>query len=132
MRRDYFEFEGKYYGVGTKVLLHVRFRYPKPCEVVFIGYEDGVYRFMQPNGIMIFVQLTPPSKIVEIIDAVEVQIDNGVHEFKSKRSCPMKWQIENAWIWYIIVMFCGAFCTDRWLIWIFATIYFILWANGIL
>lgn len=133
--QDYFIYDDKIYKYGTIVKIYV-LRDGKTAisePVIFEGctkkkdkkYETYIYRSiidltryekdMNPN----VAEILEPAGCTEIPDA------------KRRRRCPMKWQIENAWIWYIIVMFCGAFFYDRWKIWIFATVYFILWANGI-
>lgn len=132
MKRIYLEFEGQQYDVGTKVLMHS----------IWYGDHEAVFE-RGVEGILTFMPLTdqygkrsPYStstesftpervKIIKIIDPVPAGT-----VYVNARQRPMDWEIENAWIWYIIIMVGGVFFYDRWTIWICATLYFVLWKNG--
>ena len=130
MKASYLEFHGKCYVVGTRMLVNPGVG--NIGEAIFNGYKDGRYEFIDcANGRVFHTGLYPPAKILDIIEPVEVEYVASIYH-KSKRHQPMDWEIDNAWIWYIIIMIGGTFFYDRLLIWIFATIYFILWKNGFL
>jgi hypothetical protein len=46
------------------------------------------------------------------------------------RDKPPSWDVEVAWIWYIVIMFILTFFQARWLGWIATTIIFFGWKNG--
>jgi hypothetical protein len=48
------------------------------------------------------------------------------------RDKPPSWDVEVAWIWYIVIMAVGTIFKDRFLIWGFASAVFFLWKNGFL
>ena len=134
MKRIYLEFEGKQYDIGTKVFMHSIWY--GDHEAVFERGADDLLTFLpltdqygKRNPYSTSTESFSPDtvkiiKILEPVPAGTVYVDTRQH--------PMDWEIENAWIWYIIIMAGGAFFYDRWLIWIGATVYFILWKNGFL
>ena len=120
----YLEYNGKKYDVGTKVKVNTSW-YGEQIMVVRFGGVTGLELYNQNLSMPIRVGMA--SLIIEIVEPVEIQTPLPT---SSSRTPPAVTDV--GWVWYIIIMFGGLFFNDRWLIWIFATVYFILWINGFL
>ena len=48
------------------------------------------------------------------------------------RDKPPSWDVEVAWIWYIVIMAVAVIFKDRMMIWAFVSAVFFLWKNGFL
>ena len=120
----YLEYKGKKYDVGTKVKVNTSW-YGEQIMVVQFGGVTGLELYNHNLSIPIRVGMA--SVIIEIVEPVEVQMPLN---YSSGRTPPVVTDV--GWVWYIVIMFGGLFFDDRWMIWIFATVYFILWINGFL
>ena len=125
MNHKYLYFKGKYYDVGTKVL--IKTQWSGIQEATFVGW--GTWPFRGEKVSDSYYSWETEKYIVKIIEPVEVvlQPTNA-----NDRKRPPSWEIENGWIWYILIMLVGSIFNARWLIWIVATIYFFSWKNGFL
>ena len=123
MNQVYFEFEGKYYGIGTKVLLKTRY--------------DGIQEatFESCNGNSMFIgeyhwtnHKYNPIQVIKIIEPVEVFIEQSLQqETFNKNNYSSAGIVDFAWIWYVAIMLIGSIFEARMLLWIFATLYFFWW-----
>lgn len=137
---NFIRYNGKCYDVGTRMRFYnIPCGYQKqfggrPAEGVvekfimgdaYIRLTDGSVNAMPTgSGLVNFDKI-----IIEIIEPVYyVELEKT----KTNRNCPMPWEIEIGWIWYILIMLVGTIFKDRWLIYIVATAYFFLWKNGCL
>lgn len=146
MKYDRFEYQGKVYGIGTKVL--AKAMWGEPQEVVFVGWRDG-YGFH--GGEYISQRYVDPEKIIiKILEPVEIQDNNKLKVYNevcaedlsvhnaykfilavgSHRTHPQNTEeVFYGWIFYIFIMLVGIIFIDKWLIWIGVTVLFFLWRS---
>jgi hypothetical protein len=143
-RREYFTYKGVKYGIGTKVLLsdvgckrhYVSEKNKDKPHTFGFGYNNGlnVFNWIDTrgrkygwSGATIYdskvdeeIKAIVEPVYVELIPwqqkAVENMFDDEVYA-----------DIFGGVLIYIIVMIVGALFVERWLIWIFATVAFIIW-----
>ena len=125
---DYFEYNGKKYGVGTM------YRYKSSITGEYV-YD--IYWGNNSNGKYVFGQLGSnisgsgwdPKEFQENKDIEIIEVEKTNNRIsKGKPTSYVDTSI--GWIWYIIIMIVGAIFNDRFLIWIMTTIIFFLWKNG--
>jgi hypothetical protein len=127
MKYDRFEYQGKVYGIGTKVL--AKAMWSEPQEVVFVGWRDG-YGFHGERYLS--TRYADPEKIIiKILEPVEIKEDNEPKNSATfHKTHPQNTEeVFYGWIFYILVMIVGAIFIDRWLIWIGATLLFFSWRS---
>jgi hypothetical protein len=144
LTRKYMKYKGEYYDVGT--ICKIKGRDGKPKLVKFKGWHfnddrsnfelidknDGSYTLYDNYNrlgvneycLEIVMPVYPPK-----LEKIET---SGGKVGLPDRDKPPSWDIEVAWIWYIVVMVVAIIFKDRWLIWGFATAIFFLWKNGFL
>jgi hypothetical protein len=129
---EYFlRYKGQLYDVGTKI------RFAARCGLV---YEGTITKFV---GTWILVELVQgwtydisqyrdmDKVILEIIEPV--YYTGPVPQPHNPNINPPQYNdLFIGTVWYIVIMIAGLFFNDRWLIWIFASIYFFLWQIGII
>lgn len=131
----FIRYKGKCYDVGT------RLKFRASAWGYYQGIKEGVIeQFINTTALIratdgqyydcsTITDLWAKENIVEIINPVyyveKRPQGNG-------RRCPSDWQIEMGITWYIIIMVAGILFKERWLLWICATAYFLLWINGFL
>ena len=132
---DYFEFNGQKYYPGTKVRIR---------DDMLGGTYITTFQKRTPNsegrealyfraGRTFVADVDYAQKlIVEIIELPKNEESQNKHLYYPNKKPPMGWQIEVGWTWYLIIMVVGTLFKDRWIIYIFVTLYFFLWKNGIL
>ncbi len=139
LAKKYMKFKGEYYDVGT--IAKIKGRYG-PVLVRFVGWRHGdrgcfesiddkafgLYDTYNRAGVMdycleIIVPVKPNLQTTE-----EVSDGFGLPE----RDKPPSWDIEIAWVWYIIIMAVAFIFKERWMIWFFTTAVFFLWKKGFL
>jgi hypothetical protein len=132
LARVYMKYQGQYYDKGTRVKIKgprglvtatfVGWRYQgRGCFEADSGsYFDlyDTYNFAAANKFI--EEIIEP--VYPKLQPVTVRIDN--------RDKPPSWDVEVAWIWYIVIMFILMFFKARWLGWIAATVIFFGWKNG--
>lgn len=139
---NYFIYKGIAYGVGTKVLFteerDQRLCYKgargKPHTFV-AGWSNGEKRFQwQENddwrkGIFSIPYITnPDQEIKEIIEPVYANITPWQKQaINNMTSGKVHTDVFGGVLLYIDAMLVGVIFKDRWLIWIFGTIIFVIW-----
>lgn len=119
----YLEYNGKKYDVGTKVKVNT-YRYGEQIMTVRIGGVTGLE--LHNHNLSMPIRTGMANVISEIVEPIEVQTVSS-----KPSNGPSPGATDIGCIWYIIIMLGGAIFNDRWLIWIFATIIFVLWSKGI-
>jgi hypothetical protein len=137
----YMKFRGEYYDVGT--ICKIKGPYG-PRVVKFMGWhfdnnrwnfelvnkgEGGLYDRYDNAGVNMYC--------IEIIVPIKAQLQSVADQSGNnfglpERDKPPSWDIEVAWIWYIVIMAVATIFKDRFLIWGFTTAVFFLWKNGFL
>ena len=139
-KRDYFEYKGVKYGVGTLVLLkpeqYGSGRQIERCHGIakFVeGYESGYLKFqgLVPKGenpCWIGVRTSPDDRIEKILDPVPYEYkpawEKALENYK-KTSPALRPDIAPGTILYIAVMIVGAIFKDAIGIWILATFFYL-------
>lgn len=121
---QYLMHNGKKYDVGTKVKIKTHW-YGEQVMTLRLGGVTGLELYN--HNLSIPIRTCTANLIIEIVEPVEVQMPLN---YSSGRTPPVVTDV--GWVWYIIIMFGGLFFNDRCMIWIFATVYFVLWKNGFL
>ena len=121
----YLKYKGKLYDVGTRARINTarygeRIMTLKEGGVTGLQFDCDCYAFPVRCGM--------DNIIIEIVEPVEVKMP----EPPPTNNAPPEWDVEEGWVWYIIVMAFGEMFNDRLLIWICATVFFFLWKNGII
>ena len=125
-----FQYNGRYYDVGTKVVLRTMYNGDVVTTYLgyrkFEGYDVGYYL----SG------MRPEQYIKEIIAPVYYQeppIDesekNNILFSTGSGSAEHNDDVFHGFLLYLAVMLGGILFNDRWLIWIMATIVYFSWKN---
>ena len=124
----YLYYKGRYYDVGTIVKIRTRYK-----GIIHSTYEgngnfEGVSKYSRGGG------PDPESYIVEIVKPVyyippepEQPKKANIFVRSGSGSSAHNDDIFHGLLLYIVVMLVGTIFKDRWLIWIFATIFFFGW-----
>lgn len=139
LAKKYMKFKGEYYDVGTIAKIKGR---SGPVLAKFCGwkYDDrgcfeliddklfGLYDTYNRAGVMDYcIEIVVPIK--PNLQSMEEIIDkNSIYNIEK----PPSWDIEVAWIWYIVIMAIAIIFKDRLMIWTIVTAIFLLWKNGLL
>ena len=138
LAKKYMKFKGEYYDVGT--IAKIKGRYG-PVLARFVGwrYGDrgcfeliddevfGLYDTYNRAGVMDYcLEIVVPVK--PNLEQAETSANSGGFGVPS-RDKPASWDIEVAWIWYIVIMAVAIIFKDRLMIWAFASAVFFLWKN---
>jgi hypothetical protein len=133
------KFKGEYYDVGT--IARIKGPYG-PVLARFVGwrYGDtgcfeliddkafGLYDTYNRAGVMDYcLEIVVPVK--PNLQQTEAPAEKGGLPERDK---PPSWDIEVAWIWYIVIMAVAVIFKDRLMIWAFVSAVFFLWKNGFL
>lgn len=140
--KQYFEFKGIKYGVGTvvKVPITLDLRWlPKEQimkEAKFVG--GGYFQFPNCTGSIFLCEERGLSgkyeEYIEIINPVYYEEPEPLKQPNIfLRTKSGSWDAHNqvciGLIWYIIIMLVGTIFKDRLMIWVFATIVFFAWKS---
>lgn len=139
LAKKYMKFKGEYYDVGT--IARIKGPYG-PVLARFCGWQYGdrgcfklvddkaygLYNTYNRSGVMDYcLEIIVPVK--PDLQQAETSSGNGGLPEREK---PPSWDIEVAWIWYIVIMAVAVIFKDRLLIWAFASAVFFLWKKGFL
>ena len=139
LAKKYMKFKGEYYDVGT--IAKIKGRYG-PVLARFVGWRHGdrgcfeliddkafgLYDTYNRAGVMDYcLEIVVPVK-PNLQPTEESSGGFGLPE----RDKPPSWDIEVAWIWYIVIMAVATIFKDRLMIWAFTSAVFFLWKNGFL
>ena len=130
MSKHCLEHNGKCYDIGTKI--EFTFKTSQPLGTTLIG----VLAQCETTANHLVVNVSGYDRMFIKSEFIIVNIIEPVYTappeviVKNKQSCPPSWDIEVGWVWYILIMLIGTIFKDRWIIWIFATLYFFAWKNG--
>ena len=125
----YFEFNGRYFGVGTKVLLKDPFYGTGRAEFVglncilrpiYVGVEPGFdYEISD-------VCANHRPRVLEIVEPVEVfpKINSTPY---CTQGYPSQGEVQMGWVWYIVIMLLLTIFEDRILGWCCTTFFFWMW-----
>lgn len=134
----YLKYKGEYYDKGTIVKLHGR-NGPIVARWTGWNYKDqNCFELISEsdyiNMYRNYTRADTNKYIIEIVVPVKPILQKTEHigcGFGSpNRDKPPSWDVEVAWIWYIVIMFILLFFKARWLGWIATTIIFFGWKNG--
>ena len=136
LARKYMKYKGEYYDVGT--ICKIKGHYG-PILARFVGWKYnnqfcfeaiddegaiGLYNSYDPSGVMDYC--------LEIVIPVRPNLQMVETTTGNDREKPPSWDVEVAWIWYIVIMVVAVIFKDRWLIWGFTSVVFFLWKSGFL
>lgn len=139
LARKYMKFNGEYYDVGT--IAKIKGRYG-PVLARFCGWKYGdrgcfelikkdaygLYDTYNRAGVMDYcLEIVVPVR--PNLQSTEISISGNGFGMPN-RNKPPSWDVEVAWIWYIVIMFILLFFKARWIGWIAATLIFFGWKNG--
>lgn len=132
LARKYMKYNGKYYDKGTVVKIKGPYG---PTIATFNGWRfDNRGCFLPKSGSVLdlyeFYNYSAANEyILEIIEPVypTIQPTNKPQENRNK---PPEWDVEVAWIWYIVIMVVATIFKARLFIWMFVTVIFFAWKNG--
>ena len=134
LARQYMKYKGEYYDVGTickikgmcgqsKLVRFTGWHYGDRNNFELIDKSDyGLYNTYDHAGVNDYC--------LEIVDPVRPNLIRVQSAQTTNRDKPPSWDVEVAWIWYIVIMVFAAIFKDRLLIWVAATAVFFLWKNG--
>ena len=134
LARKYLKYHGQYYDIGTKVKIKIGPN--QTTETIFLGWSVNrsgngkSFECEYPYSERYHCSATE-QYIVEIINPVYPLL-KPITQQTTNRNCPNSWDVEIAWVWYVLIMIVGAIFKDRWIIWIFGTLFFFAWKNGFL
>lgn len=136
----FIKYKGRLYDVGTKLRFKVylgNFSYRYCLGVIqgVIERFDGSSVFIRGNDGELYNYST--IKNLENFDNVIVEIIEPIyytpkHTNTNERDCPPEWDVENGWMWYVTIMLVAVIFKARVVIWVLATVVFLLWKNGFL
>jgi hypothetical protein len=140
LARKYIKYKGEYYDIGTVVLIK---GFYGPVKARFLGWKcnnRGCFEPISGERLILHDTYNPAGvndyvldiiySVKPILEINKTSTDGG---FKiPEREKPSPWNVEVAWIWYIVIMAIGLIFKDRWLIWGFTTAVFFLWKGGFL
>lgn len=139
LARKYMKFKGEYYDVGTiakikgpygpRLARFVGWRYgDRGCFELLDDASFGLYDTYNCAGVMDYcLEIVVPVK--PSFETTEPSTYSGGFGLPS-RNKPPSWDVEVAWIWYIVIMFILLFFKARWLGWIATTLIFFGWKSG--
>lgn len=132
LARKYMKYNGKYYDKGTVVKIKGPYG---PTIATFNGWRfDNRGCFVSKNGdssdLYEFYNYSAANKyILEIIDPVCPTMQQEIVP-KENRNKPPEWDVEIAWIWYVVIMVVATIFKARLFIWALTTVIFFAWKNG--
>ena len=140
LARRYMKYKGEYYDVGTVCKIEGRYgpilvkflgckygnQFSNKFDFVPINEEEsiGLYNSYDVAGVMCYC--------LEIVIPVKPNLQPMEISKVNNREKPPSWDVEVAWIWYIVIMAVAVIFKDRWLIWGFTSAAFFLWKGGFL
>lgn len=139
LAKKYMKFKGEYYDVGTIAKIKGRYgpviarfcgwKYgDRGCFELIDGKAFGLYDTYNRAGVMDYcLEIVVPVK-PNLQKKEEPSGGFGLPE----RDKPPSWDVEVAWIWYIVIMAVATIFKDRLMIWAFVSAVFFLWKNGFL
>jgi hypothetical protein len=140
LAKKYMKFKGEYYDVGTIC----KIKGPNgPRLVRFIGWrygDRGCFELIDGDSFFDLYDTYNRAGVMDYCLEIVVPVKPNLEQSEKsgggfgtpERDKPPSWDIEVAWIWYIVIMAVGIIFKDRWLIWGFTTAVFFLWKGGFL
>lgn len=135
LARKYMKYKGEYYDVGTVAKIKGCYG---PVLVRFMGWKHGgrgcfkaindnqsyhLYDTYNFSGVMAYcLEIVNPVR-VKLQSVTTVQTDDG--------DKPPSWDVEVAWIWYIVIMLVTVIFKERIGLWILESVVFFGWKEGI-
>lgn len=123
MRVEYFDYNGKQYGVGTEV------RFTGLCylrgNTVFLKNEMCVFKYIRPGTSAVFDVNGEEAWCSERVFSNSICFEDEMETSEPQEELYLSEKSFNKLLWYIIIMVVGVIFYDRWLIWIGATIIFV-------
>ena len=137
LAKKYMKFKGEYYDVGT--IARIKGRHG-PVLVKFVGWRYGDRGCFEPIDNTVFELYDTYNRAgvmdycLEIVVPVKPNSQQTAPPINNDgipgREKPPSWDVEIAWIWYIVIMAVAVIFKGRWIIWIFVSAVFFLWKNG--
>ena len=134
LARVYMKYKGKYYDKGTIVKIRGILGV---VTAEFTGWtygNHGCFRPINENESSLYNNYNPGgvnAYIVEIVKPVCPKLDSVTPTQTENRSKPPSWDVEVAWIWYIVIMLVTVIFKDRIGLWILESFIFFGWKEGI-
>ena len=123
MRVEYFDYNGKQYGVGTEFL------FTGLCylrgSTVFLKNERCVFKYIRPEASAVFDVNGEEAWCSERVFANSICFEDEMETSAPQEELYLSNKSFYKLLWYIIIMVVGVIFYDRWLIWIGATIVFV-------
>lgn len=132
INRDCMEYKGVCYDVGTRVKMTPRMMSDKYVGTVTSCDGGSVVIVFDEGFSNVVGKLSIHKHNIEIIQPIYYKPSIDKASSKSQRDRPPDWDVEVAWIWYIVLMVVLTLFKARILGWIGTTAIFFLWKNGFL
>ena len=137
LAKKYMKFKGEYYDVGT--IAKIKGRYG-PVVARFCGWKYnniGCFELIDGKAFGLYDTYNRAGVMDYCLEIV-VPVKPNLHQTENPtgkgslpdRENPPSWDVEVAWIWYIVIMIVAVIFKERLLIWGFTTAVFFLWKNG--
>lgn len=135
LAKKYMKYQGRYYDVGTICKIKGR---NGPKLVRFMGWhfnnnrwnfelvdknDYGLYDSYDRAGVGVYC--------LEIVEPVYPNLTTSASATTYNRDKPPSWDVEVAWIWYIVIMLVTVIFKERIGLWILESIIFFSWKEGI-
>lgn len=125
LAQKYLKYKNEYYDIGTKLKIKTDYGIK---EATFLGWDhDDSFKIEGGRGSS-FTKYTPPCAnnfIAEIINPIYPNLSETINR-DVKIKLPELWEIETKLIWYIIIMVGGVIFEERLILWIVATLVFLI------
>lgn len=133
LARKYMKYKGKYYDIGTickikgmdgpKLVRFMGWHFNNRCSFELVDKNDyGLYDSYDRAGVMAYC--------LEIVRPVHPNLTPVMSTQTDHNKKPPSWDVEVAWIWYIVIMLVTVIFKDRIGLWILESLIFFGWKEG--
>lgn len=126
MKRDYFEYKGKKYYTGTKIMVK---DYGKIDKATFIYYdtEQGNYVYKIGDGKWFVYEKKFYEWLVEVLDEVDPTVKIPVEKQLKDRYID---GLFIGWLWYVFLMAVATIFNGNVILWILISVVFFNWRKN--
>ena len=134
LARVYMKYKGKYYDKGTIVKIRGILGV---VTAEFTGWtysNYGCFRAVNEKESCLYNKYDPigvNAYIVEIVKPIYPNLTSVTSKKVDDNNKPPSWEVEVAWIWYIVIMLVTVIFKERIGLWILESAVFFAWKEGI-
>lgn len=135
LARVYMKYKGQYYDKGTIVKIRGVLGVVKAEFIGWTYNNYGCFRPVNEKESCLYSKYNPSgvnAYIVEIVKPVYPNLTSVISEKVDNSNKPSSWEIEVAWIWYIVIMAVTIIFKERIGLWVLESAVFFGWKEGIL